>query len=132
MAETFMNALGGNRFEAESAGLEPTEINPLVIEVMKEVGFDLSGKQPQSVFEFYKEGRLYEHVITVCDQASGGKCPIFPGLTSRTNHPFPDPAGFTGTHQERLQKTREVRDQIKIQVEQWLQELDKTHNTNKT
>src|SRR4030042_2112208 len=80
MAETFLNALGGGRFEAESAGLEPRDINPLVIEVMKEVGFDLSNKRPNSVLDFFKQGRLYHHVIFVCDKRTEEQCPIFPGL----------------------------------------------------
>lgn len=123
MAETFLNSLGADHFEAESAGFEPLEINPLVIEVMKEAGYDLSEKKAQSVFQYYKEGRLYDYVITVCDKEREPECPLFPGLINRINHSFPDPASFTGSHREKLEQTRKVRDMIRSQVEIWLMEL---------
>ena len=63
MAEAFLNHQAGDQFEAESAGLEPTEINPLVIEVMKEIGIDISMNRTDSVFDFFKQGRLYR----LCD-----------------------------------------------------------------
>ena len=123
MAETFLNALGGGRFEAESAGLEPRGINPLVIEVMKEVGFDLSRKKSSRVLDFFKEGRLYHHVVFVCDKSTEEQCPIFPGLGKRHSWPLPDPAKLEGTHEEKLERTREIRDQIKARIERWIAEL---------
>ena len=82
MAEAILNRLGGDRFEVESAGLEPKEINPLVLEVMKEDGYDLSGQRADSAFVFFKEGRLYDYVITVCDKETDDNCPLFPGVIS--------------------------------------------------
>jgi arsenate reductase len=84
----------------------------LVVRVMDEDGFDLSKKKPQSVFELFKQGRLYEHVITVCYD-SESKCPIFPGITKRWHWPFPDPAAVQGTEAEKLEEVRQIRDMIK-------------------
>ena len=113
IAEAYLRKFYGDHFEIESAGLEPAEvINPLVVQVMEEEGFDLSNKKPQSVFELFKQGKLYDHVVTVCDD-SEGKCPIFPGITKRWHWPFPDPASVKGNEAERLEEVRRIRDMIK-------------------
>ncbi len=113
MAEAYLKKFTGDAFFVESAGLEAAEtINPLVVEVMKEEGIDLSGKRPQSVFDLFKTGKLYDHVITVCDD-SESRCPIFPGITSRWHQPFPDPARVEGSHEEKLDMVRKIRDAIK-------------------
>jgi arsenate reductase len=117
MAEAFLQQIGGQDFEVESAGLEPTVINPLVVEVMQEVGIDLSGKMTRSVFDLYRQGRLYDYVITVCDDADEAKCPVFPGVARRWHWPFPDPAKVRGTRQEQLEQVRAIRDQIRQRVE---------------
>ena len=122
MAEAFLKELGGDSFEVESAGLEPAPLNPLAVEVMREVGLDISGNKPQSVFDLFRQGKLYAHVITVCDEAAE-KCPVFPGLTQRLHWPFADPAGFEGTWEQKLEQTRKVREEIKGKVVQWLDEL---------
>ena len=113
----------GDRFQVESAGLEPKPINPLVISVMAEIGFDLSYNQSDSVFEFYKQGRLYDYVITVCDDAEEARCPVFPGVTSRLHWPFPDPEKLTGTDEQKLADLRKIRDRIKKKLEDWLEEV---------
>ncbi len=120
MAEAFLNQLAGDNFFAESAGFEPGIINPIVVEAMKEVNIDISKNETKSVFDFFKEGRLYHFVIAVCDEASAERCPIFPGITKRLGWSFEDPASFTGTHEEKLAKTRAVRDKIKTEVEFFL------------
>jgi protein-tyrosine-phosphatase len=74
--------------------------------------YHLSDKKPQSVFELFKAGKLYDHVITVCYD-SESQCPIFPGITKRWHWPFPDPAKAEGSQEEKLTKVREIRDQIK-------------------
>lgn len=118
MAEEFLRQFAGDSFEVESAGLEPAEaINPLVVEVMREVGIELGQKKPQSAFELFKAGRLYDYVITVCDSGSEGRCPIFPGMTRRWHWPFPDPALVTGTHEEQLAEVRRIRDRIREHVQ---------------
>ncbi len=118
IAEGFIKKFFGDYFEAESAGLEPSpEINPLVVHVMKEAGVDLSGKKPQSAFELFKQGKIYEHVITVCEDTES-KCPVFPGITKRWSRPFPDPAACRGTREERLEQVRKIRDMI----QEWILE----------
>lgn len=120
MAEAFLNTLSGDRFEAESAGLESGTLNPLAVEVMKEGGIDISQNKTKGVFEFVKKGNLFHYVITVCDEASAAKCPIFPGLAKRLHWSFQDPSIFEGTYEERLKKTRRVRDEIKNRISEWL------------
>jgi arsenate reductase len=114
MAEAYLKKFAGDHYDVESAGLEPAnEINPLVVKVMKEEGIDISENKIQSVFELFKAGKLYDHVITVCDGASEDKCPVFAGITKRWNWPFPDPASATGTDAEKMQKVREIRNMIR-------------------
>lgn len=121
MSEAYLRQFAGDRFEVESAGFEPGNINPLAIEVMMEEGLDISDKKTQSVFELYKQGRLYDYVITVCDD-SENLCPVFPGITKRLHWAFKDPSSFTGSHEEKLKKTRGVRDQIRQTIQNWLKE----------
>ncbi len=125
MAEAFLNALGNEEFEAESAGLEPGTLNPLVVESMKEAGIDISRKETKSVFKFFKEGKMYQYVITVCDQASAEKCPTFPAAIKRLHWGFQDPSALQGTHEERLKKTGVIRDEIKTKIEEWLNDMRK-------
>ena len=121
MAEAFLNSLAGDKFFAESAGLEAGTLNPYVVQVMKEVGIDISQNKTDSVFEFFKQGRLYAYVIAVCDAANAERCPIFPGLIcNRINWSFPNPSEFKGTEEEILAKTREVRDLIKAEIEKFI------------
>jgi len=123
MAEALLNRLAGDRFHAESAGIEPGVLNPLAVEVMKEEGIDISGNKTKSVFDKYRKGELYSYVVTVCDEASAETCPIFPGLRTHTLHwSFEDPASFTGSPEERLEKTRRVRDAIKGKVLHFVEE----------
>jgi arsenate reductase len=119
MAEAFLKDIARDRLVVESAGLEPRPVNPLVVEVMREIGYDLSLARSDSVFEFFKEGRLYDFVITVCDESAAGHCPVFPGITKRFHWPFPDPEELTGSHDEKLVGLRKIRDQLKSKVLDW-------------
>ena len=123
MAEEFLRLLGGEKFEVESAGFEATEVNSLVIQVMKEVGIDLTGKKTQSVFNLYKEGKFYGYVITVCNKAKEPDCPIFPGYPKRIHWDLENPEDFTGTEEEKMEKVRELRNKIKKQVQQFVNEF---------
>jgi arsenate reductase len=123
MAEAFLKDMAGDRIDVESAGLEPKTVNPLVIEVMQEIGFDLSQAKSDSVFDFFKEGRLYDYVITVCDETAAGQCPVFPGITKRFHWPFKDPEALTGIHEEKLIALREIRNQIKEKLTSWLKTI---------
>jgi arsenate reductase (thioredoxin) len=123
MAEAFLNEICGDHFEAHSAGLEPGNLNPLAVEAMREIGIDISHNQTQSVFDVFKSGELFACVITVCDESNAGRCPIFPGVTTRLHWSFPDPAALIGTHEECLVGTRKIRDQILARVEMWCDEM---------
>ena len=123
MAEAWLNRIGGDAFAAESAGLEPGTINPLVVEVMKEVGIDLSEKKTQAVFDVWKSGKLFQYVVTVCSEGESKGCPIFPGVTTRLHWPFPDPSQVTGSREEGLQQVREIRDDIRTKIEKWCEEI---------
>src|SRR5580692_4620417 len=112
MAEAFLNHLCGAGFEAESAGLSPGVLNPLVVEAMKETGIDISGNRTKAVFDFVKSGELFSYVITVCSEAEAEGCPIFPGVTTRLHWSFPDPSALQGSLEQRLARTREIRDMI--------------------
>ncbi len=123
IAEAFLNDICGDHFEAHSAGLEPGTLNPLAVEAMREIGIDISHKGTQSVFDVFKSGELFAYVITVCDESTAERCPIFPGVTTRLHWSFPDPAALTGTRDERLKGTREIRDQIQARIETWCDEM---------
>jgi arsenate reductase len=125
MAEALFNKLGDDRFEAESAGIEPGPMNPLAIAVMKEMGIDISQNKSKEVFDLYKEGKMFHYVIAVCDEAINEKCPIFPGMMKRLSWPFPNPVYFIGTEEEKLQRTREVRDQINDRILKFVESLSK-------
>ncbi len=127
MAEAFLNQLGNGALTAESAGLEPGKLNPNVIKVMKEAGIDISKNETKSVFDLFKQGKLYQAVITVCDAASAESCPIFPGVVKRMGWSFPDPSSFTGTPEEILEKTRQIRDEIKETVLAFIEEAKHLH-----
>jgi arsenate reductase len=123
IAEAFLKDMAGDRIDVESAGLEPKPVNPLVVKVMQEIGYDLSGARSDSVFEFFKEGRLYDYVITVCDETAVGQCPVFPGITKRFHWPFKDPEELSGTHEEKLNDLRGIRDQIRQKVNDWVKSI---------
>ncbi len=120
MAEAYLNQLGADLFEAESAGLEPGTLNPLAVTVMKEEGIDISGNRTKDVFEFLQQGRRYAFVITVCDETAAERCPVFPGPATRLHWGFADPGALTGSQEKRLAATRQIRDQIKLQVREFL------------
>ena len=120
MAEELLRKLAGDRFEVESAGLEPGKLNLIVIEALKEEGIDITGKQTKAVFDLFKTGKHYGYVITVCDEASAERCPIFPGLCQRLHWSFTDPSKFQGTDKEKLAKVREVKEEIKRALKEWI------------
>jgi arsenate reductase len=122
MAAALLNDTCGDFFEAQSAGFEPGTINPLAVEALEEPGIDVSRKTTQSVFAVWKSGQMFRFVITVCSQAEAEGCPIFPGVATRLHWPFDDPSKFTGTHQEQLEKTCRVRDQIRARIDSFCAE----------
>ena len=123
MAEAFLNSICPDDFTAESAGLEPGTLNPLAIAAMREVGIDISTNETKSAFDLFRAGRLYSYVITVCDETSSERCPIFPDTARRLHWSFADPASFQGPWEERLSQTRLVRDRIRAQISAWCNEV---------
>jgi arsenate reductase (thioredoxin) len=122
MAAALLNRRCGDFFEGESAGLELGKLNPLAVEVLQEIGIDISKNKTRAVFDVFKTGKLFAYVITVCDESEAAKCPIFPGVTKRLHWSFSDPSKFTGTPEEKLEQTRQVRDKIDHQVRQFCAE----------
>ena len=86
---------------------------------MQEAGIDLSGQPTKSVDSMIARGPYFDYIVTVCDETSAERCPVFPGSGQRLHWPFPDPSGFTGTPEEKLAGTRRVRDAIRAKVEVW-------------
>jgi arsenate reductase len=113
MAEEYLRMIGGDSFEVESCGFEPTTINPLVVKVMAEEGIDLSNKKTQSISNLIKEQKFYGYIITVCNRAKVEECPTFPGVAKRMHWNLEDPEHFTGSEEVKLDKVRALRDQIK-------------------
>ena len=120
MAEAFLRHYGGERFNAYSAGLAPSVIDPYTVRVMDELGFDMAGHRAKSVRE-YLGGMRFAYVITVCAKAEANCPSTFPGFPVRLAWQFDDPAAFDGDKAAKLQKFREVRDQIRGQIVSWLQ-----------
>jgi len=121
MAEAFLRHYGGDRFKAYSAGLKPSEVNPYTIRVMEERGFDMTGHHAKSVREFLGWSN-FAYIITVCAKAEENCPSTFPGKPHKLAWAFDDPAATQGTEEEKLQKFREVRDQIEARIKGWLEE----------
>jgi arsenate reductase len=124
MAEAFLNKHGHGHFEAESAGIEPGNLNPYVVKLMQETGIDLNGKKTQGVFDLFRQGRHYDAIITVCDAASAERCPVFPGQTKRISWSFEDPSSFQGSPEEILNNTRIIRNKIEKAVMDFIEEAN--------
>jgi arsenate reductase len=122
MAAALLNEMCGEFFEAQSAGLEPGTLNPLAVEALQEIGTDISGNQTQSVFDVFKSGQLFAYAITVCSESESKGCPIFAGVTKRLHWAFDDPSQFTGTHEQKIAKTRELLEEIRAKIEEFCEE----------
>ncbi|MDD5217614.1 MAG: arsenate reductase ArsC [Candidatus Omnitrophica bacterium] len=123
MAEAFLKKHGGDRFEVESAGIESGRLNPLAVAVMKEIRLDISQNKTKSVMDYFKQGKRYDYVITVCDESQSERCPVFPGRAQKLHWNFEDPSSFQGMWEDRVRRTREVRDRIEERVKDWLESL---------
>ena len=123
IAAALLNSECGEYFEAHSAGLEPGVLNPLAVEALQDLGIDISGNKTQSVFDVWKSARhIFAYVITMCSESEAEGCPIFAGVTTRLHWSFPDPAKFTGSHEERLKHTRSVVDRIHAKIDSFCEE----------
>jgi arsenate reductase len=117
MAEGLLRHLGGDRFEVMSAGTEATQVRPLAVRAMAEVGVDISGQESKTLKRYL--GEPFNYVITVCDDANEA-CPYFPGAKNRLHWSLEDPSRAEGSEEERLAIFRRVRDEIREHIEQEL------------
>ncbi len=122
MAEGLLRNLAGDTFDVYSAGIEPTEVHPMAIRAMKEIGIDISSQKSKSATNYLSEH--FGYIITVCDDAKE-KCPVFPGIAIRLHWPFEDPALASGSEEEKLKVFRKVRDKIKEKIVDWLKDMEK-------
>ncbi|MFS8084901.1 MAG: arsenate reductase ArsC [Acidobacteriota bacterium] len=119
MAEGLLHHDGGGRFEVASAGVEPSQVRPEAVEVMREIGIDISGHRSKSVDEF--AGQEFDYVITVCDNANQ-RCPMFPGKTKRIHWSIEDPAAAQGDETHRPSVFGRARDEIRKRLQQFISE----------
>jgi arsenate reductase (thioredoxin) len=113
MAEGLLRTLGGDRFEAFSAGTQATVLRPLAVRAMQEIGIDISSQRSKTLTTFLDQ--TFDAVITVCDEANE-VCPVFPGARRRLHWSFPDPSRAGGTEAQQLAVYREVRDAIRDRI----------------
>jgi len=118
MAEGLLRHLGPQRFEVHSAGTEATEVRPLAIKAMTDMGIDISGQYSKTMDEYL--GQQFDYVITVCDRANES-CPIFPGDPERIHWSFRDPSAAEGSDEDQLKVYRQVRDEILGRLRLWTQ-----------
>lgn len=120
MAEAWLRHLAGERFEAESAGLEPGKLNPFVVQAMRDVGIDISNHQPKGVNDLLAAGKTFDYVIAVCDKEAAERCPIFPGGSQKLHWSFADPSSARGDDSEKLRVAALVRDEIRGRIAEWI------------
>lgn len=122
IASAYLRQLAPDSFEAQSAGIEPGQLNPYVIKVLAEQSIDISANKPRSVAEVYQNANTYDYVITVCSPEAEADCPVFPGPVQRLSWPFADPSKFTGTEEEIMQGVRSLCHKIKGKIEEFIDE----------
>lgn len=119
MAEGWLRHLGKDRFDVYSAGTHPVGLNPGAVDVMREVGIDISGQRSKHLSEL--NGQPFDAVITVCDRAKES-CPVFPGRGQVLHWSFDDPASVTGAQEERKRVFQRVRDEIRERIVEFMQQ----------
>lgn len=123
MGEAYLKMFANDKFIAESAGLEAGTLNPFAVKAIALDGIDISRNKTKDVFDFHREGKSYDYVITVCDEANASRCPIFPGPHKKISWSFEDPSSFIGSDDEKLNRTILIRDQIKAAVIDFIQNI---------
>lgn len=118
MAEALLRHKAADRFEVYSAGVKPAIVNPFAIKVIEEKGISMVGHRSKHLDEFFGKIEM-AYLITVCGNAEEN-CPVWPGLTKRIHMPFEDPAACEGSDEDRLNKFRQVREQIDAKLDEWL------------
>lgn len=117
IAEGIMNHIYHDKYEAHSAGTKPTQVNPLAVRVMKEIGVDISSQKSKRIREF--DGQEFDYVVTLCSDAED-ICPFFPGK-EHMHRGFEDPAQAMGSDEEKLNRFTKIRNEIN----QWIEETFK-------
>lgn len=131
MAEELLRLKTAGKVHVESAGLEPGEINPVVVEVLKTIGVDISNKQTKSVYDLLKNGSKFHYVITVCDEMNKERCPIFPGAFKYLHWNLPDPSSYQCTFQEKYEKTLVLMNEIEKKINEFLNVIASTIEISK-
>lgn len=114
MAEGLLRHMAGQRFEVTSAGVSPTQVRAEAIQVMREIGIDITAQYSKSVEDF--AGQPFDYVMTVCDNANE-QCPVFPGGTKRIHWSFDDPGATQGNEATKIEVFRRVRDEIRDRLQ---------------
>ena len=127
MAEALLKKYGGDDFEVDSAGINPGVLNPLAVEVISEdENMDISSYTTNKILDFYKEGRHYHYVITVCDEASKEPCPVFPSLDGVLHWNITSPA-CDGSYEEKKAKVIASKEEIKVNVLKFIELVKNQH-----
>jgi len=124
MCEAFLRHYAGDRFDVHSSGIESGKLNPLVVQAMDEIGISMDGHYAKPAREYIDRNEKFDYVITVCDESSAERCPMFPGNHIRLHWGFPDPSAIPGTDEEKLAGIRPIRDAIRQRVLGWLESSD--------
>jgi arsenate reductase len=119
MAEGLLRHVGGEIFNVESAGVEKSFVRPQAIEVMREIGIDISQHRSKSLDEF--TGQSFDYVITVCDTANQ-RCPVFPDAPMRIHWSIEDPAAESGSEEKRSAAFRRVRDALRVKLGEFVED----------
>jgi len=120
MAEAFVRHYAADRFDTHSSGIEAGKLNPLVVQAMAEIGISMEGQYAKPAKEYIDRKEVFDYVVTVCDESSAERCPMFPGKHVRMHWGFPDPSAIPGTDEEKLAGIRPIRDAIGKKVEEWI------------
>ena len=118
IGEGLLRRAGGQKFAVESAGVAPSFVRPEAIEVMREIGIDISGHRSKSVDEFL--GQPFDYIITVCDNAKQN-CPVFPANSQRIHWSIDDPAEVSGDNETRLGAFRAARDELQTRIREFIE-----------
>lgn len=119
MAEGLLRDMAGDRIEAASAGVAPTQVRPEAIEAMKEIGIDISNHRSKSIDKLITQA--FDYVITVCDNANQ-HCPMFPGACRRIHWSIEDPAAVAGDDKTRLEAFRRARDELRERLRKFIED----------
>lgn len=126
MCEAFVKHYAADYFDVHSSGIEAGSLNPLVVKAMEEIGVSMKGQYAKPVIDYIYRKEKFDYVVTVCDESSAERCPMFPGKHIRLHWSFPDPSSLSGTEEEKLAGIRIIRRKIGRQVKEWLSSFKPT------